>query len=320
MSETEVAAVAITYAHAGWKVFPLWWVHDGRCGCPDGPSCTSPGKHPLVRQGVKDASDDVERIGAWWDRWPSANIGMPAGDNGLAVLDIDPRHGGHESLSRLVENLLRKGYRLPQTLTQSTGGGGLHLVFSAPEGGIKGGSNVFGPSMTGLDTRGRGGYIVAAPSVHASGREYRWVDLFADPAPWPQILSEWMEPEVVKPAKAYSNPYALALLSTVDGGAPARRDPLDLMSTVGGYAEMALRGELARVRAACEGERNHTLNRAAFALGQLVAANLLDHDRVVRDLTDAGQEIGLGDSEIRATLRSGLLGGARAPRDLAGIA
>lgn len=80
------------------------------------------------------------------------------------------------------------------------------------------------------------------------------------------------------------------------------------------YALAALRGEVERVRAAQEGERNDTLNRAAFSLGQLVADGQLDADEVADELTEAAEEAGLMARETRATIRSGLRGGARNPR------
>jgi hypothetical protein len=77
------------------------------------------------------ASTDPAVIRAWWDRWPWANVGLATGAcSGLVVIDVDPASGGSESLSRL-QSLMGS---LPVTLTASTGGGGLHLVFAHPGG------------------------------------------------------------------------------------------------------------------------------------------------------------------------------------------
>jgi hypothetical protein len=83
------------------------------------------------------------------------------------------------------------------------------------------------------------------------------------------------------------------------------------------YVLAALRGEVARVRRAPEGERNHSLNRAAFSLGQLVADGLLNATTVEDELSDAARDVGLGRTETRATIRSGLRSGRRVPRALA---
>ncbi len=65
---------------------------------------------------------------------------------------------------------------------------------------------------------------------------------------------------------------------------------------------------------AVNGERNHTLNLAAFRLGQLVQAGHLAEDDVRADLTDAALKAGLGARETERTIASGLNGGAEKPR------
>jgi hypothetical protein len=81
------------------------------------------------------------------------------------------------------------------------------------------------------------------------------------------------------------------------------------------YARAALTAESERVAAAPVGTRNDTLNRAAFALGRLVGAGLLDQGDVVRELDAAARRRGLGRAEIRRTIRSGLTAGRRSPID-----
>jgi AAA domain len=82
------------------------------------------------------------------------------------------------------------------------------------------------------------------------------------------------------------------------------------------YAEKALLDEAERVRAAPEGTRNSALNRAAFSLAQLVSGGLLDEDTVADTLFEAAGTAGLGNQEIRATLRSGMKAGINHPRQL----
>ena len=69
--------------------------------------------------------------------------------------------------------------------------------------------------------------------------------------------------------------------------------------------------------AATEGGRNHAVNAAAFALGQLVAGGLLSRRLVEDALALAGQAIGLPAGECAKTIRSGLDSGARTPRTAA---
>jgi len=76
----------------------------------------------------------------------------------------------------------------------------------------------------------------------------------------------------------------------------------------------ALRDETRLVAAAQPGTRNDTLNRAAFSLGQLVAAGLLQPLAAASTLASAAERAGLPADEARRTIGSGLAAGARLPR------
>jgi len=86
------------------------------------------------------------------------------------------------------------------------------------------------------------------------------------------------------------------------------------------YTQAALDGEIRRVAAAPVGRRNDTLNRAAFAFGQLTAAGLLTHSLAHTELTAAARRArldrdpGCRPRGIQATIRSGLAAGAHKPR------
>ncbi len=160
---------ALQYGEAGIPVFPLHWIkQDGSCSCSKGAACECKGKHPRIKNWCEEATTDPEKIKAWWSKTPSANIGIPMGEkSGLVALDVDPRHGGNQSLAALV---LAYG-ELPQTVTATTGGGGKHYVFKYTDDlALK---NVVG-FRDGLDVRTQGGMIVAAPSMHHSGNRYAW--------------------------------------------------------------------------------------------------------------------------------------------------
>jgi hypothetical protein len=81
----------------------------------------------------------------------------------------------------------------PVTPSQRTGGGGRHILFRAPEGWA---SPTFKTSV-GIDIRGQGGFMMAAPSRHESGREYAWEEgrepWLTDTAPAPEWLVEAIE-------------------------------------------------------------------------------------------------------------------------------
>ncbi|MBI3440868.1 MAG: bifunctional DNA primase/polymerase [Proteobacteria bacterium] len=149
------------------------------------------GKTPLTQNGFKDACKDSTAISSWWAQSPEANIGIPTGIiNSFWALDIDPRHDGENTLRALEQEY----GALPQTVEVITGGGGRHLYFTLPAQGVI--KNSAGRLGQGLDVRGDGGYIVAPPSIHESGRTYAFsVDSGENIAPAP----EWLLALVQKP-------------------------------------------------------------------------------------------------------------------------
>ncbi|MGL5964517.1 MAG: VapE domain-containing protein [Fusobacteriaceae bacterium] len=160
---------ALMYAaQYGWRVFPLHSIDNGACTCGD-VKCTGtkPGKHPRTPKGCLDATTDTGVIRGWWERWPDANVGIATG-GGLVVIDVDPRHGGDDGLVDLRRTL----GDLPDTVECLTGSGGRHIYVSVGEGVTV--RNSAGTLAPGVDIRGEGGYVVAAPSVHTSGRSYTW--------------------------------------------------------------------------------------------------------------------------------------------------
>ena len=119
-------------------------------------------------------------------------VGIPTGAiSGIDALDVDPRHGGDQSIA----DLQRKHGRLPVTLTSRTGGGGWHVFF---KGDLPNSAGALG---AGIDMRGDGGYVVAPPSLHVSGRRYEWRSQ-APIAPLP----DWIAGELGKQRKRAATP------------------------------------------------------------------------------------------------------------------
>jgi hypothetical protein len=138
----------------------------GHCSC--GSTCQRPAKHPLTPHGLKDASLAPGLIARWWRQWPRANVAIATGAaSGLVVLDVDPGKDGDASLRALEAE---RG-ELPETVQVLTGGGGQHFFFAHPGGQVRNSASTLG---AGLDVRADGGYVVAAPSLHASGKRYTW--------------------------------------------------------------------------------------------------------------------------------------------------
>lgn len=144
---------ALSYAALGWSVIPV----------------APRSKVPLVPwQEYQRHAPALETVEAWYARWPNANVAIVTGAvSSLIVVDIDPKHGGEDSLDALQAS----HGPLPLTPEVRTGGGGRHLYFRHPGGSVRNRA-AFRP---GLDVRGDGGVIVAPPSVHPSGKLYQWV-------------------------------------------------------------------------------------------------------------------------------------------------
>jgi hypothetical protein len=120
-----------------------------------------------VRHGVLDATTEAARIARWWSTYASANIGVATGRvSRLVVVDVDPRHDGPRHLAQLERRYLD----MPRTAEVVSGGGGRHLYFEHRDDALPSGASL----VPGVDVRGDGGYIVAPPSLHASGQRYRW--------------------------------------------------------------------------------------------------------------------------------------------------
>ncbi len=281
MSErNRLLAAALAYARWGWAVHPL-----------------RPGdKRPLVKDWPHKATTDLKTIQAWWAQWPDANVGLACGPSGSFVVDLDVK-GDADGLASWANLRARLGLGELITPTSRTPSGGRHLFFAAGDNALGNSTGRLGP---GIDTRGEGGYVLLPPSTLADGTTYTWEisPREQDPSPLPQALVRVLaDPE----PRLQGDSGCLPRGATDRGTA---------------YALAALSGELARLATAASGTRNNTLNTAAYSLGQLVGAGLLNRADVERRLLCAALSTGLEEDEARATLASGLDAGQRQPRSV----
>jgi hypothetical protein len=128
--------------------------------------CRVAGKEPLTANGCKDATADLGLIAHWWAQEPRANIGVATGAaSHCFVLDID----GVDAEAEL-KKLEEQHGALPATVESITARG-RDLFFEWPDTPVRNSVDKVGPD---LDVRGEGGYVLAPPSVHPSGRPYYW--------------------------------------------------------------------------------------------------------------------------------------------------
>src|SRR5262245_57212675 len=148
---------ALNLAKLGLKVFPA---QPDRQDIPKAKQ-----KAPLISDWPNRATTDEKQIFEWWTKWPDANVAILT--EGLFVPDVDLRNGGMETFKALRQ----QGLPFPATLTSRTQGGGFHLIYKLPPGGVvKGGNNKLGP---GIDVKTHGGYILA-PGSTIEDRPYQW--------------------------------------------------------------------------------------------------------------------------------------------------
>jgi hypothetical protein len=245
--------------------------------------CEVRGKAPLGRlapHGLKNATVDLAVIDRWWTSEPDANIGIATGI-AFDVLDVD----GYEGWKTLAQIVAEFGClnSAPVSMTPSEGA---HYLFRPTGVGNRAG---FRPA---LDWRGRGGYVVVPPSIGAHGAVYEWA---VDP-----------DEQALEPAPTW-------LVALLEKKSEPRDASINQGSTTT-YGRRALEAEVGRVLLAPVGERNHALNRAAFALGQLIAGGEVDIDAAYDALEAAALRCGLGAYETEHTIESGLSNGLRTPR------
>ena len=241
---------------------------------------------------------------------PRANYGVACGPSNLIVVDLDVAKdeapgSPHDGWQVLRELAAERGEALPHTFTVSTPSGGRHLYFRPPVDAPAPRNTVrrLGPL---IDTRGVGGYVVA-PGSRVDGVEYR---VIVD-APIAE-LPEWINTLLRSPAAREARPAPGEPLSLAAALGPVRTQ------LSGAYVRTALEREVARVESARVGTRNDTLNRAAYNLGTLVGARLLDQAQAEAELTRAARAAGLDERETASTLRSGMTAGISRPRQLIG--
>jgi putative DNA primase/helicase len=154
-SVSALGRAALEYAARGWPVLP----------------CRTD-KRPYTEHGFKDATCDAALISGWWQRWPSASIGIATGAAGLVVIDVDVKNGapGEQSWQALLSDC---GEELSETAIVATPSGGRHLYYRAPKQPIACSASSL---ASGIDVRAAGGYVIAPPSRGAGGAAYEWLE------------------------------------------------------------------------------------------------------------------------------------------------
>lgn len=163
---SEILKKALEYSDLGFSVIPAHTIIKDKCSCGNS-RCSAPGKHPRVKwqSRMTDPMSNRE-IRSWWDRYPDSNVGIVTGEiSGITVLDVDGEEG--------MQSLHDAGFDPEDILTPMvrTGGGGAHYYYKYTDE-----SQVYNRAgvLHKVDIRTDGGFVVAPPSLHLSGRKYSW--------------------------------------------------------------------------------------------------------------------------------------------------
>jgi hypothetical protein len=159
-----VLATALALASRGLHVFP----------------CRPRAKEPATAHGLLDATCDTDVIKSWWHTEPAANLAVRTGAiSNLVAIDVD----GGEAETALAQLEAEHGVLPPSVETITARG--RHIWFRHPGGTVPNSASKIAEQV---DVRGDGGYVLAPPSMHPSGRRYAWsVDCaprMADLPPW----------------------------------------------------------------------------------------------------------------------------------------
>lgn len=231
------------------------------------------GKQPITAHGFKDATNDLAQIARWWNTHPDANIGLDCGRSHVAVIDLDGAEGIAEWNS-IADTLPPRG-----AMVQYTGGGGAHLIYRQPAlQEIRNTTHRLAPH---IDTRGIGGYILLAPSVHPSGNLYVWADGYAELENMETFPSELLPQLRDQPA-----------VTTRTAAPPPRNLARTLQRTY------------ERIANTPQGQRNEVINKAAWYLFGLVRDGKLQEADVTETILQAARRCHYPDRETIAILKS----------------
>lgn len=266
---TTLVDTAIGYAmRFGWSVHPV-----------------NTRKQPITPHGRNDATRDEHAIRKYFRN--GAQIGIATGtESNLFVLDVDLDEtkgiNGYETLEYL-ESVHGK---LPATPCQRTGRGGTQYLFRH-KAGLKNSTSKIG---AGVDTRGEGGYIVAAPSRNQAG-PYEWIVSpddcpLADPPQWLiDALREAEQPPVQPTSNGNERTYCQKMLGQA----------------------------VARVATAPDGTKHEMLLKMAKWLGGFVPS--LSEQEIESSLFAAIEMRADDHRNARQTIRDGIAYGKAQPLD-----
>jgi len=294
--------VALAAARRGQYVFPLW---------PRSKTPRLHGKRRCQGTGVcaqghlgweQRATLDLDLIRRWWTADPTCNVGIACGPSRLYVVDLDPAHGqdppeqwdgarhGRDVLARLAE---QAGQPYPDDTYQvRTPSPSEHLYYRVDEDCEL--RNTVARAGWRIDSRGQGGFIVAAGSLRPDGVYTVARRLPIAPLP------PWMVPHFAPPPRLEPEPVVFGDVRPLSDS--RRQRYLDTVTS--GVANAASQ------------TAHDTLVRAAYTLGRLVGGGEFTDDEARAALHIAARDRRIPTYEADEAITDGLAAGALRSRRL----
>lgn len=258
VNDMALAEAAEFYVSQGLKILALAEKNKR----PDGRVCPN---------GFKDATDDLTKVKSAWKQLPNLNIGIVTGkENGIVVVDIDGDVG-----KETWRNLIRQHEYKSKTLKIATGKG-CHLYFKYPSALSVIKNRV--RFVEGIDVRADGGYIVAAPSVHPSGRKYQ----VSRPINFSELeeLPDWL-------LKLILDKNSVVEIDSTGVNLTGQKLPLDVKNA------------LTAIATAKEGTRHDTLIKQANLIAGKCQQKGSDEATIKKLILQAALQSGLPDEEAK---------------------
>jgi hypothetical protein len=304
---TALARAAVAYARLGIEVFPLtprekqpYGYTRGLLDASEAPDLAAARWAGQADLPLRPPKKPGERMPARVRAGPLANVGIATGPgSGFWVLDTDG-----DDAEAALQALVDVHSPLPETPEQATGNGRHRCFAWDPAFPIRNSQAKIGPH---IDVRGDGGYIVAPPSVHPSGRIYAW-----SPGRSPHDLPfarapEWLS-RLAMPAEAPAPAAASRPARQAEQGRASR------------FGEAVLATACRMIATAPAGKQQGNLWGYACQIGGYVAGGEIDTDYARRALIDAGERMAPAGKpwlrkEIESHVDRGLEHGGRHPRE-----
>lgn len=180
MQDIQMLTAALDYLQKGYSVIPV----------------KRADKKPLITTWkefqIKPPTE--EQVRGWWFTWPDANIAIITGAiSKLVVVDLD-KELNFDQVNGWLKNFEADDSFIVKSQR------GWHIYFKHPEFAINNSAKIEGY----IDLRGDGGYIVAPPSVHASGFIYKIAQDF-ELAALPKKMISFFSQARITPTRGLAN-------------------------------------------------------------------------------------------------------------------